>query len=103
MANPNLNPYLKSVPKDSEKLNNSKHFKERVQRAIIKILAKKKKPLSRRAISNLTSIEICTLCFPLLDLEHCNTLHRAYKRICPETGKNVIHYDLKSWEVKDEL
>ncbi|RZJ54093.1 MAG: hypothetical protein EOO44_06265 [Flavobacterium sp.] len=103
MVNPNLNPYLKSELKDSEILNNPKHFKQRVQRAITKILAKEKKPLSRRAISNLTSIEICTLCFPLLDLERCKILQRAYKRICPETGKSVIHYGLKSWEVKDEL
>lgn len=103
MVSPNLNPYLKSAPKDSENLNNSKPFKQRVQRAITKILAKEKKPLSRRSISNLTTIQICTLCFPLLDLERCKTLQRSYKRICPETGKNVIHYGLKSWEVKDEL
>lgn len=103
MVNPNLNPYLKITIKDSENLNNSKPFKQGVQIAITKILAKEKMPLSRRAISNLTSIEICTLCFPLLDLERNNTLQRAYKKVCPETGKKVIHYGLKSWEVKDEL
>lgn len=102
MAKPPLNNDNKHH-KDSENLNNSKHFKQRVQRAITKILAKEKKPLTRRTISNLTAIEICSLCNPLRNLERCNTLQRAFNKVCPETGIKVIHYGLKIWEGKDEL
>ena len=71
-----------------------------VQRAITMALSHANRPLSRREIYNLTWIEICTLCNPLLELERHGIIYRAKMGICQETGKSVTHYDLTARKAK---
>mgnify|MGYP003574942292 CR=1 FL=1 len=100
MLTPNQkqNRFTNSIGKDSQKVKNSKVAK--VQKAIIITLHKLKEPLTRRKISELTSVEICTLCAQLSKLERSKLVIRAYSAKCPTTGIKVIHYGLQSWEGK---
>ncbi len=53
-------------------------------------------PLSRREISKITGVEICSLCNPLLSMERSGLMKRSVNRYpCQISGNDVFHYSLK--------
>lgn len=60
---------------------------------IFKALHKYKQPLTRRFLSEVTGLEIATLCRALYNLTYKSKLLKVAKIArCPQTGKQVYHY-----------
>lgn len=74
------------------------HNEDRKKFLIKQALLKARKPLTRRELSLLCPMEICSLCSPLLNMVKTGTLYIAYQRACVSTGKPVFHYALNSWK-----
>jgi hypothetical protein len=86
------------APKEKT-FNHGGHDKSKDNEKIInQALFAAKKPLTRRQLNQITSIEICTLCLPLLRLIKAGTLYIAYRCPCPITGNKCYHYALSSWK-----
>ena len=82
MLETNLNPSLSlRTTKDTE------------TKTIIKTLLAEKQPLTRRRISELTGLELPTLCRALFNLTNkVSILQIRIIKPCPTTGKRVYHY-----------
>ena len=66
---------------------------DKENRLIFKALHKYKQPLTRRFLSEITTLEISVLCRALWDLQHKRKLITVSKIArCPKTGKLVFHY-----------
>ena len=71
--------------------------KETENKLILQALHQKKQPLTRRKLSELTGLELPTLCRALYDLTHkAKVLYVAAIRPCPITNKWVFHYYFKN-------
>jgi uncharacterized protein YukJ len=63
------------------------------KRLIFKVLHKYKQPLTRRFLSEVTGLEIATLCRALYNLTNKYKLLKVAKiKPCPKTRKWVYHY-----------
>jgi hypothetical protein len=80
-------------------INSSTPFKsltaneDKENRLIFKALHQYKQPLTRRKLSEVTGLEIATLCRALYNLTYKSKSLRVAKIArCPKTGKLVYHY-----------
>lgn len=78
-------------PKTPFKSSTANEDKE--NRLIFKALQKHKQPLTRRFISEVTGLELSTLCRALYNLTYkYKSLKVAKIARCPKIGKQVYHY-----------
>ena len=74
-------------------LNPSSANEDKENRLIFKALHQYKQPLTRRKLSEITSLEIATLCRLLYNLTNkSKSLKVAKIARCPKTKKLVYHY-----------
>jgi hypothetical protein len=74
-------------------LKSSTANEDRENRLIYKALHQYKQPLTRRKLSEVTGLEIATLCRALYNLTYKSKSLRVAKiALCPKTGKKVFHY-----------
>lgn len=72
--------------------------KERENTLIYKALATYQ-PCTRRKLSDLTGLEIATLCRALFNLVYrLETIKVSHYAPCKVTGVEVMHFALKNWE-----
>jgi hypothetical protein len=73
--------------------NSSSANEDTENRLIFKALHQYKQPLTRRFLSEVTGLEIATLCRALYNLTYKRKSLRVAKiALCPKTGKKVFHY-----------
>lgn len=75
--------------------NSIRHNKDKESKLVYKALYKECRPLTRREFSEITGLEIPTLCRILFNLT--NKSHKliiSYSKRCKVTGKIVFHYFL---------
>lgn len=75
--------------------NFTRHDKYREKRLVFRALYHYQRALTRRELSEITGLEIATLCRILYDQTYkSRTLKISFIKPCKTTGQNVYHYDL---------
>lgn len=70
---------------------------DKENRLIFKALNQYKQPLTRRKLSEVTGLEIATLCRALYNLTYkSKVLKIAQIKPCPKTKKQVFHYNFET-------
>ena len=75
--------------------NSIRHNKDKESKLVYKALYKECRPLTRRELSDITGLEISTLCRILFNQTYkSRTLKITYIKPYKTTGRNVYHYNI---------